>query len=64
MTAPGTIDAADDDHDTYHIVCHDCPTEFLTSGRSEAEQRLSEHRRSTGHNVEFASLGAPEMENE
>ncbi|MBB6645407.1 hypothetical protein [Halobellus ruber] len=64
MTTPGTIDASDGDRNTYHIVCHDCPTEFLTDGRTEAEQRLSEHRRSTDHSVEFASLGVPEMENE
>jgi len=63
MTTPGTVDAADDS-DTYHIVCHDCPTEFLTTRQAEARRRLSEHRNSTGHNVEFAPLGGVAVENE
>ena len=41
----------------YHIVCHDCPTEFLATEDSEAEQRLTEHRSATGHNVDFAAIG-------
>ncbi|WP_336025506.1 hypothetical protein [Halobellus salinisoli] len=40
----------------YHVVCHDCPTESISSGESEAEARLDEHRASTGHNVELAAL--------
>jgi hypothetical protein len=45
----------------YHIVCHDCPTEFLARGESEARTQCSEHESSTGHNVEFASLDAIEV---
>ncbi|WP_311171462.1 hypothetical protein [Halobellus ordinarius] len=40
----------------YHVVCHDCETEFLSHGEREAEERLSEHQSSTGHNVEYAAL--------
>jgi hypothetical protein len=64
MKTSEAVDATDDDHGPYHIVCHDCATEFLTSGEAEAEQRLSEHRSETGHNVEFAPLYDIEMENE
>jgi len=45
------------DDGVYHIVCHDCPTEFLATEGSKAEQRLSEHRSATGHDVDFAALG-------
>jgi hypothetical protein len=46
----------------YHVVCHDCQTEFLATDGSEAERQLSEHRSSTGHNVEFAALGGVDVE--
>jgi hypothetical protein len=64
MTAPGAADSTDTDCGTYHIVCHDCPTECLTTEGTEAERLLAEHRTATGHNVEFASLGDIEIENE
>jgi len=40
----------------YHVVCHDCPTELLVTGISEAEARLEEHQASTAHDVELAAL--------
>ncbi|GGI97513.1 hypothetical protein GCM10008995_04260 [Halobellus salinus] len=61
---PGTADTANDDLGAYHIVCHDCPTELLADGEAEAQRHLSEHRSSTGHNVEFAALRGVDMENE
>ena len=64
MKPPGSANTADDDTSAYHIVCHDCPTELLTNGEAKAEQQLSEHRASTGHNVEFAALSGVDMENE
>lgn len=42
--------------DVYHIVCHDCPTEFVSKGESKAREQFSEHRSTTGHRVEFAAL--------
>ena len=60
----GTADTADDGIGAYHIVCHDCPTELLVDGEAKAERRLSEHRSSTGHNVEFAALRGVGVENE
>jgi hypothetical protein len=40
----------------YHVVCHDCPTESVSERASDAEERLDEHRSSTGHNIEVAQL--------
>jgi hypothetical protein len=40
----------------YHIVCHDCPTEFVSQGESKAQKQLSEHESETNHHVEFAAL--------
>jgi len=60
MTASSTANEAE----VYHIVCHDCPTEFVSRGESKAREQLSEHRSATGHHVEYAALdhgegGAP-----
>ena len=55
MTGSRTGDV-DERPGVYHVVCHDCRTEFLATDGSEAERQLSEHRSSTGHNVEFAAL--------
>jgi hypothetical protein len=49
-------DATDVESPAYHIVCHDCPTEFVSRSESDAERHFSEHRSSTGHNVEYADL--------
>jgi hypothetical protein len=49
-------DAPENESPVYHIVCHDCPTEFISRSESDAERHLSEHRASTGHNVEYADL--------
>ncbi|WP_144902798.1 hypothetical protein [Halobellus captivus] len=40
----------------YHVVCHDCLRESLSSGAAEAEKQVDEHRSATGHHVEFATL--------
>ena len=40
----------------YHIVCHDCPTEFVSRGESKAQEQVSEHKSATDHRVEFAAL--------
>lgn len=50
------VDSAVTGEYLYHVVCHDCPTELLSSGASEAEARVDEHEASTGHNVELAAL--------
>ena len=63
MTTSRTVETTDDT-DTYHIVCHDCATEFLTAGKAEAERQLTEHHSATGHNVEFASVGRVGVEHE
>jgi hypothetical protein len=63
MVPPGSADTVDE-HGAYHIVCHDCPMELLINGKAKAEQRLTEHQSSTGHNVEFAPLSGVDMENE
>ncbi|QCC47457.1 hypothetical protein [Halobellus limi] len=50
---------ADSDADgeyVYHVVCHDCPTESVDARASDAEERLDEHRISTGHDIEVARL--------
>ena len=52
------------DSGTYHIVCHDCSTELLTNGEAKAERQLSEHRSSTGHDVEVAVLSGVDVESE
>jgi len=52
MTASPTANEAE----VYHIVCHDCPTEFVSRGESKAREQLSEHRSATGHHVEYAAL--------
>ncbi|MGQ4557020.1 hypothetical protein [Halobellus sp. GM3] len=40
----------------YHVVCHDCPTESVSQSEPDAERRSTEHRSTTGHNVEYAAL--------
>ncbi len=57
MTTSGAGERAGEEAGVYHVVCHDCPTEFLVTDGSEAEQRLAEHRSATEHNVEMAALG-------
>lgn len=41
---------------TFHVVCHDCPFEALTSHRECAEAGVQAHRKNTGHNVEHAPI--------
>lgn len=53
MTTPQEVAEVD----IYHVVCHDCPTEFVCKGESAARERLSQHRSATGHRVELAALG-------
>lgn len=41
---------------TYHVVCHDCPYEFLRSDEDDANNLTVAHAYTDGHNVEYAMI--------
>lgn len=40
----------------YHVVCHACPFEGLTSKRENADLGVRAHRKRTGHDVEHMPI--------
>jgi hypothetical protein len=36
----------------FHVVCHDCPHEQLTTDADEARRLVRDHTAETGHTVE------------
>lgn len=44
----------------YHVVCHNCEYEGFVSTDAEASLRRDDHRRETGHDIEYAELNKPE----
>lgn len=41
---------------TFHVVCHDCPTEEVTDTEVEAAKHYAYHLGGTGHDVEYAEV--------
>jgi hypothetical protein len=54
--APGHQRPTDRDDPTYHVVCHDCPFEAVTSDERYAAAAATAHP--DGHAVEYAEVSA------
>ncbi|QZX98783.1 hypothetical protein [Halobaculum rubrum] len=38
-------------HHTFHVVCHDCPTEHLSDSERAAARLAANHENVAGHDV-------------
>ncbi len=44
------------DHQTYHVICHDCSFESLTDSETEASQLADGHRAERDHQTRYARI--------
>jgi hypothetical protein len=44
------------EHHTYHVVCHDCSFESLTTSKSEARELSASHGAESGHQTRYARI--------